>query len=172
MKHSEIISKVMFDWAELHEAEIEKLTYSLPSKLLRWLGAHHPDNKTRKLFFKLTNVSIGKDTVINQNFIVSDDYEPLLSIGERVAISPNVTVICASAPNNSLLKDHSYVKDNLICHKNVVIENDVWVGANVVILPGVTIGEKSIIGAGAVVSKDVNPYSVCAGNPAKILRKL
>ena len=60
------------------------------------------------------------------------------------------------------------LKDNLI---PVIIENDVWIGANVIILPGVTIHEGSIIAAGAVVTKDVECYTIVAGNPAKVIKK-
>ena len=54
--------------------------------------------------------------------------------------------------------------------KPVVIEDDVWIGSRVTILPGVTIGKGSVVGASAVVSKDVPPYSVVAGNPAKVVK--
>ncbi len=54
--------------------------------------------------------------------------------------------------------------------KPVVIEDDVWIGSRVIILPGVTIGKGSVIGASAVVTKSVPPYSVVAGNPAKIVK--
>lgn len=52
----------------------------------------------------------------------------------------------------------------------VVIEDDVWLGARVIILPGVRIGKGSVVGAGAVVTKDVPPLAICAGNPARIIR--
>ncbi|NLL71243.1 MAG: acetyltransferase [Epulopiscium sp.] len=55
--------------------------------------------------------------------------------------------------------------------KPVVIEDDVWIGARVIILPGVTIGTGSVVGAGAVVTKDVEPYSIVGGNPAKLIKK-
>lgn len=162
----------MFDYESLSEAELEQYCDQMSNKQLRWLGAHHPDNRTRKLFFKRTHVSIGNETVVNQNFIVSDDYEPLLSIGDRVAISPNVTVICASAPNNSNLQYQPYVKEHLMAHEKVTIGNDVWIGANSVILPGVSIGDSAIVGAGAVVAQDVPPNTIVAGVPAKNIRKL
>jgi maltose O-acetyltransferase len=53
----------------------------------------------------------------------------------------------------------------------IVIEDDVWIGFNAVILPGVTIGESSIVGAGAVVTKDIAPYSIVGGVPARLIRK-
>jgi acetyltransferase-like isoleucine patch superfamily enzyme len=53
---------------------------------------------------------------------------------------------------------------------SIVIEDDVWIGANCVILPGVTIGRGAVIGAGAVVTKNVPPYSIYIGNPARLLR--
>lgn len=172
MEKSELMNKLLFDFSEFSEEKIIEMLNGLPTKLIRWLGTNHPDNRTRKIFFRLTNVSIGGGTVINQNFIVSDDYEPLLTIGNRVAISPNVTVICSSAPNNSNLNLNKYVNNNLVISKPVIICDDVWVGANSVILPGVTIGEGSIIGAGSVVVKDVPSNTIVAGVPAKPLKNL
>jgi acetyltransferase-like isoleucine patch superfamily enzyme len=144
----------------------------LPRKILRHLGEIHPDNRTRKLFYLKTNVVIGEETVINKNFIVSDDYLPLLKIGNRVAIGPNVTVVCASGPNNSRLSNNPQVKDNLIVAKEVIIESDSWIGCSVVILPGVVIGKGAIIAAGSVVVKNVEPYSIYAGIPAKLIKSI
>jgi len=172
MKRHELISSIMFDYEEYSREQIVELCQPLPRKLLRWLGIHHPDNRTRKIFYEMTNVEIGEGTVINQNFIVSDNYEPLLKIGKRVAIAPNVTVICVSEPNNSLLKEYACVQSKLIRAEPVIIEDDVWIGAHVTLLPGIRIGEKSIIGAGSVVHKDIPPKSIAAGVPAKVLRKI
>lgn len=55
--------------------------------------------------------------------------------------------------------------------QDVVIEDDVWIGCNAIILKGVTIGTGAVIAAGAVVTKDVAPYSIVGGNPAKLIRK-
>ncbi|MGP1561123.1 MAG: acyltransferase [Helicobacteraceae bacterium] len=173
MTNSKIINELMFDYADMSDEKIRKTARALPDKLLRWLGANHPDNKTRKIFFAMTGVFIGEGSVINQNFIVSDDYEPLLKIGARVAIAPGVTVICSSSPNNSeLCNIIALHTKGTIAAKKVVIEDDVWIGANAVILPGVTIGKSSIVGAGSVVTKDLAPFGIYAGTPAKELRRL
>ena len=72
--------------------------------------------------------------------------------------------------------NHNYNSDKLIPYdeidipKPVVIKDFVWCGANVTILPGVTIGEGAVIGAGSVVTKDVPDYAVVAGNPAKVIK--
>jgi len=171
MKRAEIVQRMMFDYDSMSEVEIRELCVNLPKKIIRWLGAHHPDNRTRKIFFRLTNITIGEGTVINQNFIVSDGYAPLLVIGKRVAISPNVTVICESNPNNSQLQQFEHVRDNLICAKNILIDDDSWIGSNVVMLPGITIGKCSIVGAGSVVTKDVLPRTIVAGVPAVKIRE-
>lgn len=169
--NSDLVSRLMFDWMDIEEGKILQMSEKLSPKILRWLGANHPDNKTRKIFFELTGIKVGIDTVINHSFVVSDDYESLLTIGSRVAISPNVTIICASAPNNSLIQNLASV-EKLICKKPVSIGDDVWIGANAVIMPGVSIGEKSIIGAGSIVTRDVQSKSIYAGNPAKKLRDI
>lgn len=172
MRTYELIQKILFDYSSMSEEEIISLIEDQPNKIKRWLGINHPDNRTRKIFYRITNVKIGEGTIINQNFIVSDNYEPLLIVGERVAISPNVTVICDSNPNNSLLQSHPYVNEKLICSKKVVIEDDVWIGTGAIILAGVKVGQGSIIGAGSVVSKDVPAKCIVTGMPAKVIRDL
>jgi acetyltransferase-like isoleucine patch superfamily enzyme len=87
-----------------------------------------------------------------------------IEIGEEAQIGPG-TVITTT--------DHDYFDENLATEfKKVTIGRRVWVGANVTILPGVTIGEYSVIGAGAVVNKDIPPRSVAVGVPAKVIKTL
>jgi acetyltransferase-like isoleucine patch superfamily enzyme len=172
MKMHETVQTIMFDYEGMTREQLVELCQGIPRKLLRWLGANHPDMRTRRVFFELTNVTIGEGAIINQNLIVSDGYAPLLTIGDRVALSPNVTIICESEPNNSRLVEVGYVAEVLVCKKPVTIGDDAWVGANVVILPGVTIGAMSIVGAGAVVTHDVPPRTVVAGVPARVIRTL
>jgi maltose O-acetyltransferase len=52
----------------------------------------------------------------------------------------------------------------------VVVEDDIWIGARVIILPGIRIGKGAILGAGAIVTRDVPPYAICVGNPARVVR--
>lgn len=166
------ILEIMFNYRDFTEDEIKKKTEYLDRKLKRWVAIHHPDNRIRNILFKQTNVRIGEDSVLNINLIISDNYKPLIEIGNRVAISPNVTLIAASSPNNSKLAENNYAKENLIREEKIIIEDDVWIGANVVILPGVRIGNGSIVGAGAVVTSDIPPHTIVAGVPAKILSAL
>lgn len=172
MNNSEIINRILYEFDSIENEDLVFLLNKLSLKLVRWLAKIHPDNRTRKSLLRFSNISIGSGTVINTNFICSDDYNKLLTIGDRVAISPNVTIICSSGPNNSDLNQNNYVKNNLIVSLPVVIEDDVWIGANVVILPGVRIKRQSIIGAGAIVSNDVDSNSIYAGNPAKKIRTI
>lgn len=89
-------------------------------------------------------------------------------IGNNVMMGPNV---CIFTTNHAF--DRTDIPMNLqgmSVQRPVVIEDDVWIGANVIILPGVTISKGSIIGAGAVVTKNVPEYAIVGGNPAKILK--
>jgi acetyltransferase-like isoleucine patch superfamily enzyme len=172
MKRSEVVNLLLFEYDELSEEEITTLMSQLPRKIIRWLAINHPDNRMRKIFFQQTGVQIGEGTVINPNVIISDSYKQLVKIGERVAISPGVILIADSSPNNSRLSEISYVRTHLIVQKEIVIEDDAWIGAGAIILPGVKIGQGAIIGAGAVVTRDVAPYTIVAGVPAREIRKL
>ncbi|MDR2848455.1 MAG: acyltransferase [Bacteroidales bacterium] len=90
-----------------------------------------------------------------------------VTIGNRVNIAQNVTVTGL----NHIFEDVSKsIDEQGISTKAVEIKDDVWIGANAVILPGVTIGEHAVVAAGSIVTRAVPPYSVCAGNPAKVVK--
>jgi acetyltransferase-like isoleucine patch superfamily enzyme len=169
---SSIMMRLLFDYESMDEVEIIAEVRKLPRKFVRWLGTHHPDNRTRKVFFRETGVHIGQGTNITPGLIVNDGYSGLCWIGERVSIATNVTIVVDSNPNNSFLKDEPYVKEYLIKTKPVIVEDDVWLGTNVVLLPGVTIGRGSIIGAGSVVTRDIPPFVIAKGIPARVVRHL
>jgi len=88
-----------------------------------------------------------------------------LVVNDHTEIGKNCTLRHTTTIGNKKLFDGSY-------SQSPIIENDVDIGSNVVILGPITIGHNSIIGAGSVVTKDVEPYSLIVGNPAKLLRKL
>ena len=89
-----------------------------------------------------------------------------VKIGNMVRIGPRVNMMT----NNHMWDDKSRaIMDQGAAFGKIVIEDDVWIGANVTILPGVTIGQGSVVGAGAVVTKDITAFSVVAGVPAKVI---
>jgi acetyltransferase-like isoleucine patch superfamily enzyme len=91
-----------------------------------------------------------------------------LEIGTSVGIGPGVAILTSYHQEND---QKIPVMDNDLIFKKVIIEDGCDIGINTTILPGVRVGEGSIIGAGSVVTRDVEPFTVVAGNPAKFLRK-
>lgn len=89
-------------------------------------------------------------------------------IGDNVMMGPNVCIFTANHAYDRT--DIPMNAQGMSAERPVVIEDDVWIGANVTILPGVTIAKGAIIGAGAVVTKNVPEYAIVGGNPAKILK--
>ncbi len=85
-------------------------------------------------------------------------------------IGPNVVISSATHNVDWRIRNKDDGMD--IMGAPVVIEDNVWIGANVTIMPGVTIGRHSVVGAGSMVNKDVPPDTVVAGVPAKIIRKI
>ena len=171
-EYSKIVNILMFDYAQLEPNQFDSYVTSLPLKLVRWLVAHHPDNRCRKKMLRMSNVECGFGTVVNIGFVVSDDYKGLLTIGERVAISPNVVVVCGSSPNNSKLMCVPGFKERYAKLEPVKVEDDAWIGVGSIILPGVRIGKGAIVGAGSIVNCDVSDGSIVAGNPIKEIRRL
>lgn len=92
-----------------------------------------------------------------------------VTIGDHVNLAQGITV---TALNHNFSNPSQCIDKQGISTKPVVIEDDVWIGANAVVLPGVTIGQHSVVAAGAVVNRDVPSYSLVAGVPAKVIRNL
>ena len=92
-----------------------------------------------------------------------------VTIGSHVNLAQGITV---TALNHNFNEADKRIDEQGVSTKPVVIEDDIWIGANAAIMPGVTIGRHSVVAAGAVVTRDVPPYSVVAGVPAKIIKKL
>ena len=110
------------------------------------------------------NISIGNYSGLGINSTVQSGG----TIKDYVMMGPNVSIY---TKNHKTDLDKPMIFQGFDKEKEVIIGNDVWIGANVIILPGVKIGDGAIIGAGSVVTKDVEEYSIVAGNPAKVVKR-
>ena len=110
------------------------------------------------------HVHFGSRVYANFNLTMVDDGH--IYVGDYVMIGPNVTIATASHPLETDLR-----RQGLQSNKDVHIEENVWIGAGAIILPGVTIGKNSVIGAGSVVTKDIPENVVAVGNPCRVIRK-
>lgn len=109
------------------------------------------------------NLKIGKQVFINSNVMFTDLGG--IELEDKVLVGPNVTIISVNHPLDP-------EKRRGVELKSVRIEENAWLGANSTILPGVTVGKSAVVAAGAVVSKDVPAYTVVAGVPAKVIKKV
>lgn len=91
-----------------------------------------------------------------------------VTIGSHVNLAQNITV---TGLNHNFEDINIPIDEQGVSTSQVIIEDDVWIGANAVILPGVTIGKHSVVAAGSVVSQSIPPYSVCAGIPARVIKQ-
>lgn len=119
------------------------------------------------------HISIGKNTFINYNCTLLDCNK--ITIGKNVLIGPGTGIYTATHPTN--YKERLNLnKEGQAPYKTyalpVKIGDNVWIGGNVSIMPGVTIGDNSVIGAGSVVTKSVPNNVVAAGNPCKVIKNL
>lgn len=92
-----------------------------------------------------------------------------VTIGDHVNLAQGITV---TALNHNFSDTERRIDEQGVSTSSVSIGNDIWIGANAVILPGVSIGDHSVVAAGAVVTKDVPPHSLVAGVPAKVIKKI
>lgn len=109
------------------------------------------------------NIEIGENFYSNYNLIILDCAKVL--IGDNVMIGPNVSIYTAGHPVHYEIRNQGYEYT-----VPVSIGNNVWIGGNAVINPGVSIGDNSVIGSGSVVTKDIPGNVIAAGNPCKVLR--
>lgn len=110
-----------------------------------------------------TNIVIGNRVFFNFNCVVLDVMQ--VKIGSRTQFGPNVQIYTATHPMNAAER-----ASGLEYARPVTIGEDVWVGGNAVICPGVTIGDRSVIGAGSVVTRDIPSDVFAAGNPCRVIR--
>ncbi|KAJ5721199.1 Maltose/galactoside acetyltransferase [Penicillium malachiteum] len=113
------------------------------------------------------NFKVGKGSFLNFNILVLDTC--LITVGENVLFGPNVSLYGAVHPMDPAERRGLKGPE---AGKEIHIEDDVWIGAGVSILGGVTVGRGSTVGACSVVTKDVPPFHFVAGNPARVIRKI
>lgn len=131
-------------------AEIGEGCYIEPPFHANWGGKH---------------VHFGKKVYANFNLTMVDDTH--IYVGDNVMFGPNVTVATAGHPILPELRKKEYQYN-----MPVKIGNNCWLGAGVIVLPGVTIGDNTVVGAGSIVTKDLPANVVAVGNPCKVLRPI
>lgn len=141
----------------------------LERKGVRFIKDGNPYKKPRILNFSLvgdySNLYLHSNADINQEvMLVAKDR---IEIGENSTLAYRVAIYTSAFPHGNLL---TRVYPKKIAP--VIIEDNCWIGANAILLPGVTIGRCSVVGAGSVVTKDVPPYSVVVGSPARVIKTM
>ena len=111
------------------------------------------------------NISVGRNFYANYNLVILD--EAPVTFGDNVFVAPNCGFYTAGHPVEAALRNKG-----LEYARPIVVGDNVWFGAGVSVLPGVTVGDNCVIGAGSVVTKDIPANSVAAGNPCKVIRTI
>ena len=111
------------------------------------------------------HVHLGNNVYMNFNTTLVDDGH--IYIGDKVMFGPNVTITTATHPVDPELRGR-----NLQYNKDVWIGKNAWIGAGVIILPGIHIGKNAVIGAGSIVTKDIPDNVVAVGNPCRVIREV
>ncbi len=112
-----------------------------------------------------TNIQVGKNFFANYNCMIIDVAR--VRIGDNCQMAPNVAIYTAGHPIHPVSRNSMYEYG-----KEVTIGDNVWIGGNTVICPGVHIGDNVVTGAGSVVTKDIPDWTVAAGNPCRVLRQI
>lgn len=164
MKEQGIFQEKLWEFNQLKPSQAtEKIQY------MKEVFAECGENCYIELPFRANwgghHVHFGRGVYANFNLTVVDDGH--IYVGNQVMFGPNVTIATANHPIEPGLRMRA-----LQYNKDVHIEDNVWIGANVVIVPGVTIGKNTVIGAGSVVTKDIPENSVAVGNPCRVIREI
>ncbi len=173
---------------KLYQASDETLVFmrNKAKDLMYRYNNIHPNKQNKKLnILKKMLGSMGEDVHINQPFYVDygvhihignhffANYDLTIldvanvSIGHNVMFGPKVSLLTATHPLDKDIRNDQYEYG-----LPIIIEDDVWIGGQVVVNPGVTIKKGTVIGSGSVVTKDMPEDSLCFGNPCKFIRKI
>lgn len=165
------------------EATMQKVAIDTQKRLAEINHTYHDDEEMRKGVETIIEHPIPASVRIRQPFYT--DFGKNITFGENVFVNAschfqdqggikigNNVLIGHQAVFASLDHDlHPKHRGNLYPGK-IIIEDDAWIGANATILKGITVGEGSVVAAGSVVTKDIAPYTVVGGNPAKVITKI
>lgn len=111
------------------------------------------------------HIEVGKNFFANYNCMILDVAK--VKIGDNCQMAPNVAIYTAGHPIHPVSRNSGYEYG-----KEVIIGDNVWIGGNTVICPGVHIGDNAVIGAGSVVTKDIPAWTIAAGNPCRVIREI
>ena len=112
-----------------------------------------------------SHIEVGKNFFANYNCTIIDVAK--VKIGDNCQMAPNVAIYTAGHPLHPVARNSMYEYGI-----SVTIGDNVWIGGNTVIMPGVHIGSNTVIGAGSVVTKDIPDWSVAVGNPCRVIKKI
>lgn len=145
------------------------MLWRIYKRLLKLFAKHIPGYRIRCRLLRMAGYIIGEQVYIGEDLIIIDELDDKgrVRIGNRVAIAERVTLVISSYPN--LSKIRPFVKNT---HGHIVIEDDAWLGTGAIIMPNVKVGAGAIVGAGAVVTKDVAAFTVVVGVPARQIKEI
>ncbi len=151
-------------WMDRYNAAIDR-TLEERHALLREIFAQVGEGATIRPPFHCDygfNISLGAGVFLNFNCVILDVVA--VSIGDKTQIGPGVQILTADHP-----RDPEQRRGGLECGRAIRIGRNVWIGGGAIILPGVTVGDDAILGAGAVVTRDVPKGATVVGNPARVV---
>ena len=172
------MKKKIMNWAQeqLGSAHLEAesfsgLVKSFFGKIIQWIAmTRFPiGGKMRCRLERLRGVKIGKHVFMGGGSVLDRTRPDLITIEDYVSLAGSVIVLTHSNPTTPLREILGPESKKIA---PVHIKRGAWVAVNVVILPGVTIGENAIVACGSVVTKDIPPYSIAAGTPAKVIKTI
>lgn len=162
-KERQFAKEILFDFNNLRPAETEKRNELIIKLLGKTLATFHIEPPFHCDYGY--NIEIGENFYANYNLVILDCAKVI--IGDNVLIAPNVGIYAAGHPLNFDLRIEEYE-----FALPITIGNNVWVGGNVVINPGVKIGDNSVICSGSIVTKDIPANVLAFGNPCKVVRQI
>lgn len=150
-----------------------KISFPLIKAQWRLRNRHNGTSMVR--YFDAAKVSVGRFTYGGLDVSFFGAKNERLSIGDFCSIASGVRFICGGDHRMDAISTFPFEKrcfndTEALCKGPIIVQDDVWIGTNALILSGVTLGQGSVIAAGAVVVKDVPPYSIVGGVPAKVIK--